>query len=1144
MEQEKQCLGCMEFYDAGLDACPYCGYEDGMESSHLLHLVPGTILHNRYIIGKSLGYGSFGVTYIGWDRLLKHKVAIKEYLPSEFATRMIREKDLIIPDAEAQKNKYDRGMSRFRREAEKLAQLGQIDGVVYVYDTFDENNTAYIIMEYLQGETLASYMERNGIISEERTLKLMLPVLQSLQAVHEHGIIHRDISPDNIFISTDSAGNEKVKLIDFGAAKFASSSHSKSLTVLLRPGYSPEEQYRSSGEQGPHTDVYAIAAVMYHMVTGKIPPDALERRTSVERKKRELLKTPSQLNPDLSENFEIALMNALNVKIEDRTPTADEFIAELISFEKVKRRGSSIKKIDFMKWPLWAKIGVPVGGAAAVAVIVGVSMMLSGLISSEVSELPDGYTRVPYFVGASMEQAETVALENALAINQAGTEYSPNVDENLIVRQDTMEGFIVAENSIINLTVSTGVETYLLPDVMGMSVENARAALECMGLEVLTEEEVQKGLAGGSVISQSIDPFEEVHSGDTITLEITSEEENSVEGTKKKNAPDFEKMLYEDALAYAADQNLELVVAEKVFSKEYEDSEIIDQSIAEGEDIGENGIIEVTVSLAWREFNMPNLMYKSQDIAVQLMKNIGIDAVVTQSASELVAQGLVFEQTVAKDTTVEPGQDVGISVSTGSTPFDMVNVVGLTEEDARAKLQESKLAVTVEYDYDEKVAEGNVISQSVKAGEQITRGSEVTIVVCSTKDLVVVQDVSGKSSGDAKKELEAQGFTVQINEVYSATVEKGKVIEQLPDGGSSQKSGATVILTVSKGAQSTSSESKGSLSANKNDTGNKTNGSGSWRWSEWSTSAPAGNDYETKTQYRYRTCQTTTSDSDTLAGWTLYNTTSSWGEYGAWSSWSTTAISQSDSTQAESKTQSRYQDKETTTSTSSSLSGWTQVGSPSTSYGSYGNWSAWQKDAVSSSDTREVQTGTLYRYYYFYCPKCGGREPLQGLSDCKNYTLTASDWNVGWFTTPYASSSSSAYSYATYKRYTTSLGDGKKWNFSAGNLNSTAVGTKDTDSGAAVICTGYRYRDRSKTTTYTYERWGAWSSWSDSTYSKSNTRNVQTRTVYRFRTRSKINKYYFEKWGDWSAYSDAVVEPDESVDVQTRILYRYKIYDE
>lgn len=194
------------------------------------------------------------------------------------------------------------------------------------------------------------------------------------------------------------------------------------------------------------------------------------------------------------------------------------------------------------------------------------------------------------------------------------------------------------------------------------------------------------------------------------------------------------------------------------------------------------------------------------------------------------------------------------------------------------------------------------------------------------------------------------------------------------------------------------------------------------------------------------------------------------------------------------KTQYRYCDKITTTSTSSSLSGWTLYNT-TTEWGSWGNWSSWGTTAQTASDSKQVETRKEYRYYCFYCPVCGGREPLQGASDCKKYTLSASDWKATWSPLAYSNSNSSTYSYATYKRYTTSLGDGLRWNFSSGNLNSTAVGTIDSDSSAVVIRNAYRYRTRTKNTIYHYYKWGSWSEWSDTKYSASANRKVETRTV-------------------------------------------------
>ena len=193
-------------------------------------------------------------------------------------------------------------------------------------------------------------------------------------------------------------------------------------------------------------------------------------------------------------------------------------------------------------------------------------------------------------------------------------------------------------------------------------------------------------------------------------------------------------------------------------------------------------------------------------------------------------------------------------------------------------------------------------------------------------------------------------------------------------------------------------------------------------------------------------------------------------------------------------TQYRYADKQYKTSTSSTLNGWIRYGTD-TVYGAWGNWSGWSGTVQVESDTKHVQSRKEYRYYYFYCPRCGGREPLQGASDCHKYSLTINDARTAWFPIAYKDCRSYTYSYAGYKRYTESLGDGLRWNFSSGNLNSSNVGTKDSDSDAVVIRMGYRYQTRSKTNNYKYYRWGSWSSWSTTKYTATANRKVETRTV-------------------------------------------------
>jgi len=329
-----RCLGCMQEYGDEFDICPRCGYIKGTGVEEAIHMVPGIVIYNRYLIGKVLGFGGFGVTYIGWDEKLEQRVAIKEYLPSEFATRMPGQTQVTVFGGDKTLQFKD-GMIKFVDEARRLAKFQNETGIVKVFDSFIENDTAYIVMEYLEGETLADLLKREGRVSEYEAIEMLTPIMMSLKVVHDAGILHRDIAPDNIFITNGG----DIKLIDFGASRYATTSHSRSLTVIIKPGFSPEEQYRSRGDQGPWTDVYALGGVLYKMVTGITPPDAMERRAKFETQNKDILVKPSKAGKKIkvSQVFEIAVLNALNVRIEDRTPNVETLLSELTTGTVAKR---------------------------------------------------------------------------------------------------------------------------------------------------------------------------------------------------------------------------------------------------------------------------------------------------------------------------------------------------------------------------------------------------------------------------------------------------------------------------------------------------------------------------------------------------------------------------------------------------------------------------------------------------------------------------------------------------------------------------------------------------------------------------------------------------------------------------------------
>lgn len=181
---KQRCLGCMSEYESDYGLCPYCGYEPGDGIENPLHLRPGTQLTDRYTVGRVLGYGGFGVTYIAFDNVLNQKVAIKEYLPSEFATRMSGNSQVSVFSGNKAEQFAD-GMLKFVDEAKRLAKFQGAERIVRVFDSFEANETAYIAMEYLEGETLTSYLEREGKVPPERAVTLLEPVVRSLETIHQ-----------------------------------------------------------------------------------------------------------------------------------------------------------------------------------------------------------------------------------------------------------------------------------------------------------------------------------------------------------------------------------------------------------------------------------------------------------------------------------------------------------------------------------------------------------------------------------------------------------------------------------------------------------------------------------------------------------------------------------------------------------------------------------------------------------------------------------------------------------------------------------------------------------------------------------------------------------------------------------------------
>ena len=320
------CYSCFaEKSTAG--TCPHCGYDPASdEGKYPIALRAGSILNGRYIVGRVLGQGGFGITYLAQDYQTKGLVAIKEYLPTEFAGRTTGTYAVQVYSGDRREN-FEYGKEQFLAEAKTLAEFIGNDHIVRIYSYFEEYGTAYLAMEYIDGESLDKYMSHHGgRLSVERANELLIPVMEALDWVHSKGIVHRDIAPDNIIVTKDG----RAKLIDFGAARYSTGEKSKSLDIILKHGFAPKEQYIRRGRQGPFTDVYAMAATYYYAITGKVPPDSIERMDEDE------LIPPTTLGVKMSEKAEDALLKGLEVSASERYQRMGE-LAEGLGAKPVRQ---------------------------------------------------------------------------------------------------------------------------------------------------------------------------------------------------------------------------------------------------------------------------------------------------------------------------------------------------------------------------------------------------------------------------------------------------------------------------------------------------------------------------------------------------------------------------------------------------------------------------------------------------------------------------------------------------------------------------------------------------------------------------------------------------------------------------------------
>lgn len=428
------CYNCFAQRESPEGPCPYCGFDlEENAKKFPVALRAGTVLNDRYIVGRVLGQGGFGITYLAFDTQLQAKVAVKEYMPNDIATRI--EGTTVSVAMETRAEDFVYGAERFQEEARTLAKFIGHPNIAGVSSYFDENDTSYFVMDYIEGISFKNYIANaGGKVSADEALNVMIPVLRALTAVHAEGFIHRDVTPDNIYISKD--GN--VKLLDFGSARYSIGDKSKSLDVILKVGYAPKEQYIRRGRQGPYTDVYSCAACFYAALTGVLPPESLERLDHDE------LVPVSQAGIAIPDWLDRAILKGLAVQPEDRFQSAAEFLDAVENQIAVEVPGAAP-----------AQPQQPVKKRSKAPVIAAVAALLAAAVGLGVFFAARGGGEEPVQSGAPQEeQEEQSELKKAEvpSITIQGREYGTDLRKLELENMGLTDGDILDLKYMINLT--------------------------------------------------------------------------------------------------------------------------------------------------------------------------------------------------------------------------------------------------------------------------------------------------------------------------------------------------------------------------------------------------------------------------------------------------------------------------------------------------------------------------------------------------------------------------------------------------------------------------------------------------------------------------------------------------------------------
>ncbi len=709
-----KCPNC--FNDMYNDVCDSCGNDKFYNDKICLRV--GTVLNKRYHVGLAVSRGGFGIVYKAYDVKLNRVIAIKEYYPSNSGNRN-QDEGTIVSYSGGFKAQYEKGLVRFIEEAELLAKFNHLDGITKIFDIFEGNNTAYIVMELIEGETLLSLLKREGNISFERLAEIVLPVIEVLEEVHKENIIHRDISPDNIFLTN----NNKVKLIDFGAARHAATGYSKSLTDIVKPGYAPLEQYSATKKQGPWTDVYALCATMYRALSGKIIQPSIDR-AHID-KVDDIIKVKGVF---VSEEENIAIMNGLVVDEEQRPfRTITEFKNVLLGIVEAER-------VKIISKDMIHKKRMRIITAFSIAVL----LTFGGLVKAGVflkppervridASIPEDMINVPNLVGKTIDEVVEVLDRNSLLVTIVDKQYDKYVPMDMATLQYPYPGVLTQKGSTIQLVISKGksdtnTDVTVMSDYEFQDAVDVRTQLEARGLSVKVVEQESNIVALGKVISTSLDPGSNLEGVDEITVYVS----------KGKNVTDVSNIV--GKTESEAKQKLEsegfMVYIKKRYDANVDEGLVISQDPNGRASAG--SLITVVVSLGRGEgkyVTIPSVINMTEEKAIDSILDSNLSVKVNRIHDDNVPEGMVIKQDPEAGVNLPQYTENVIVVSLGIKKVVVPDVVDQKETIAKSLLAENELEVSISYIFSNSVGQGKVVSQSIDSGEEVPHGEVVSLVI-------------------------------------------------------------------------------------------------------------------------------------------------------------------------------------------------------------------------------------------------------------------------------------------------------------------------------------------------------------------------------------------------------------------------------